>query len=181
MEFKRTAIADVIMIQPTIFGDDRGYFFESFHQQKFNDFIGKEISFLQDNESKSSKGVLRGLHVQAPPHAQGKLVRVVKGSVLDVALDIRKNSPTYGQHVSFVLSEENKTQAYIPEGFAHGFSVLEDQTVFAYKCTNFYSKESEGCLLWNDPALNIDWKLENPLLSEKDKVGELLINLKSPF
>jgi len=121
MEFKRTTIADVILIQPTIFGDDRGYFFESFHQQKFNDFIGSEISFVQDNESKSAKGVLRGLHFQAPPHAQGKLVRVIKGSVLDVALDIRKSSPTYGQHVSFLLSEENKTQAFIPEGFAHGF------------------------------------------------------------
>lgn len=181
MEFKRTAIADVILIQPTIFGDDRGYFFESFHQQKFNDFIGSEISFVQDNESKSSKGVLRGLHFQAPPHAQGKLIRVVKGKVLDIALDIRKHSSTYGQHVSFILSEENKTQAYIPEGFAHGFLTLEDDTVFQYKCTNWYHPSSEGSILWNDPALNIHWGESHPILSAKDTSGILLADFKTPF
>jgi dTDP-4-dehydrorhamnose 3,5-epimerase len=176
MEFKRTAIADVILIQPTIFGDDRGYFFESFHQKEFNDFIGSEISFVQDNESLSSKGVLR-----APPHAQGKLVRVVKGSVLDVALDIRKSSPTYGQHVSFVLSEQNKTQAYIPEGFAHGFVTLEDHTIFQYKCTDWYNPSSEGSIFWNDPALKIQWEETSPILSAKDKTGILLADFNTPF
>ncbi|AEA44038.1 dTDP-4-dehydrorhamnose 3,5-epimerase [Fluviicola taffensis] len=181
MEFKRTAIVDVLLIQPTIFGDDRGYFFESFHQQKFNEFIGAEINFVQDNESKSAKGVLRGLHFQAPPHAQGKLVRVVQGSVLDVALDIRKNSPTYGQHVSFVLSAENKMQAYIPAGFAHGFVTLEKDTIFQYKCTNWYNPSSEGSILWNDPALTIQWQEMNPILSDKDKLGILLADFNSPF
>ncbi|WP_343634514.1 dTDP-4-dehydrorhamnose 3,5-epimerase [Fluviicola sp.] len=181
MEFKRTAIADVILIQPTIFGDERGYFFESFHQQKFNEFIGSEVSFVQDNESKSSKGVLRGLHFQAPPHAQGKLVRVVKGSVLDVALDIRKSSPTYGKHVSFVLSGDNKTQAYIPEGFAHGFVTLEDDTVFQYKCTDWYNPSSEGSIFWNDPALNIRWEETDPVLSAKDQTGILLADFITPF
>ncbi|HRP54376.1 MAG TPA: dTDP-4-dehydrorhamnose 3,5-epimerase, partial [Fluviicola sp.] len=138
MNFERTSIEDVILIKPTLFGDDRGYFFESFHQQKFNEFVGKQINFAQDNESKSSKNVLRGLHFQAPPFAQGKLVRVIQGSVLDVALDIRKSSKTYGQFVSFVLSADNKMQAFIPEGFAHGFLTLEDQTIFQYKCTNYY-------------------------------------------
>lgn len=181
MKFERTAIADVILIQPTLFGDDRGYFFESFHQQKFNDFVGADIRFVQDNESKSSKCVLRGLHFQAPPHAQGKLVRVVQGSVLDVALDIRKGSPTYGQHVSFVLSAENKTQAFIPAGFAHGFATLEDNTIFQYKCTNWYEPSSEGSILWNDPALTIQWNIENPILSAKDQSGMLLADFNSPF
>ncbi len=181
MEFKRTAIADVLLIQPTIFGDDRGYFFESFHQKKFNEFLRSDIVFVQDNESRSAKGVLRGLHFQAPPYAQGKLVRVVQGSVLDVALDIRKNSPTYGQHVSFILSAENKTQAYIPEGFAHGFVTLEDDTIFQYKCTNWYHPASEGSILWNDPALNIQWEETDPILSGKDKAGVLLADFNSPF
>lgn len=181
MEFIRTAIPDVILIKPRIFGDDRGYFFESFHQKKFNDFVGKEISFVQDNESFSSRGVLRGLHFQKPPMAQGKLVRVIQGSVLDVAVDIRKNSPTYGKMVSFELSAENKTQAFIPEGFAHGFATLADNTIFQYKCTNYYSPENEGCILWNDHALKIDWGIENPILSEKDKLGEQFKTFHSPF
>lgn len=181
MKFERTALADVFLIQPTVFGDERGYFLESFHHQKFNEFVGKEVVFVQDNESKSAKGVLRGLHFQAPPFAQGKLVRVIQGSVLDVALDIRKNSPTYGQHVSFVLSAENKTQAYIPEGFAHGFLTLEDDTIFQYKCTNYYAPESEGSILWNDPALDIPWNVEKPLLSPKDLNGKLLHNFDTPF
>lgn len=181
MEFERTAIAEVFLIKPALFGDDRGYFMESFHQQRFDEFAGKQVRFVQDNESKSAKGVLRGLHFQAPPYAQGKLVRVVQGSVLDVALDIRKKSPTYGQHVSFILSAENKTQAYIPEGFAHGFLTLEENTIFQYKCTNYYHPESEGSILWNDPALSIQWDIQNPLLSAKDLRGKLLQDFESPF
>ena len=181
MEFTRTTIPDVILIQPRLFGDSRGYFFESFHQERFNSFVGKEIRFVQDNESMSSKGVLRGLHFQAPPMAQGKLVRVVQGSVLDVAVDIRKNSPTYGQHVSFLLSAENKTQAFIPEGFAHGFATLEDHTIFQYKCTNYYSPEHEASILWNDEELGIDWQTNLPILSEKDKLGVKFNAFTSPF
>ncbi len=181
MNFERTSIEDVILIKPTLFGDDRGYFFESFHQQKFNEFVGKQINFAQDNESKSSKNVLRGLHFQAPPFAQGKLVRVIQGSVLDVALDIRKSSKTYGQFVSFVLSADNKMQAFIPEGFAHGFLTLEDQTIFQYKCTNYYHPQSEGSILWNDSALSIPWNVEQPILSPKDEKGMLLKDFHSPF
>lgn len=181
MNFERTSIEDVILIKPTLFGDDRGYFFESFHQQKFNEFVGKQITFVQDNESKSSKNVLRGLHFQAPPFAQGKLVRVIQGSVLDVALDIRKSSKTYGQFVSFVLSADNKMQAFIPEGFAHGFLTLEDQTIFQYKCTNYYHPQSEGSILWNDSALSIPWNVEQPILSPKDEKGMLLKDFHSPF
>lgn len=181
MNFERTSIEDVILIKPTLFGDDRGYFFESFHQQKFNEFVGKQINFAQDNESKSSKNVLRGLHFQAPPFAQGKLVRVIQGSVLDVALDIRKSSKTYGQFVSFVLSADNKMQAFIPEGFAHGFLTLEDQTIFQYKCTNYYHPQSEGSILWNDSALSIPWNVEQPILSLKDEKGMLLKDFHSPF
>ncbi len=181
MNFERTSIEDVILIKPTLFGDDRGYFFESFHQQKFNEFVGKQITFVQDNESKSSKNVLRGLHFQAPPFAQGKLVRVIQGSVLDVALDIRKSSKTYGQFVSFVLSADNKMQAFIPEGFAHGFLTLEDQTIFQYKCTNYYHPQSEGSILWNDSALSIPWNVEQPILSLKDEKGMLLKDFHSPF
>ena len=142
---------------------------------------GLTMDFVQDNESKSSKGVLRGLHFQKPPYAQGKLVRVVKGSVMDVAVDLRKDSPTYGKWESVVLSEDNKLQFWIPEGFAHGFVTLEDETVFNYKCTNIYNKESEGSLLWNDPDINIDWNIENPILSEKDKVSPLFKNFETPF
>lgn len=181
MEFIRTAIPDVILLKPKVFGDDRGYFLESFHLEQFQQFVGKPVSFVQDNESMSGERVLRGLHFQAPPKAQGKLVRVVRGSVLDIALDIRENSPTYGQHVSFLLSADNKQQAYIPEGFAHGFVTLEDQTVFQYKCTDYYAPETEGCILWNDPELNIPWETENPILSEKDKKGVLFKDLVSPF
>ena len=181
MNIERTEIADVFLIKPSVFGDERGYFFESFHQAKFNAFVGKEVRFVQDNESKSDKNVLRGLHFQAPPYAQGKLVRVIQGSVLDVALDIRKSSPTYGQHVSFVLSAENKIQAYIPEGFAHGFLTLEHETIFQYKCTNYYAPETEGSILWNDPALTIQWNIDAPILSKKDLIGKLLRDFDSPF
>jgi dTDP-4-dehydrorhamnose 3,5-epimerase len=181
VEVKRYHIEGLLSFVPRIFSDERGAFMETFNEKQFAEFAGKSIHFVQDNQSISISNVVRGLHFQAPPFAQGKLVRVLKGKVIDVAVDIRKNSPTYGQHVSIELTAENNISFYIPEGFAHGFSVLEDQTVFAYKCTNFYSKQSEGCLLWNDPDLNIDWQIDQPLLSDKDQLGELFKNFKSPF
>jgi dTDP-4-dehydrorhamnose 3,5-epimerase len=142
---------------------------ESFNQKRFNALTGLEINFVQDNESMSIKGVVRGLHFQNQPYAQGKLVRVVAGSVKDVAVDIRPESPTFGKHYAAILSSENKRQLYIPPGFAHGFAVLEDRTIFSYKCTNYYNKESEGCLKWNDSTLNIEWGIDNPLISDKDQ------------
>lgn len=181
MKVIKTEIQDLIVIQPTVFSDGRGYFQETYNEQKWIDSLGEVPRFVQDNESMSQKGVLRGLHFQNPPFQQGKLVRVVKGSVLDVAVDLRKNSPTYGQHFKVILSEENKLQMYIPEGFAHGFLTLEDQTIFSYKCTNVYHPESEGGLRWNDPDLNIDWGIDQPLLSEKDKVHKNFINFMTLF
>ena len=180
MEIIKTSIEGLLIIKPDVFKDERGYFFESYNRERFAK-EGLTMNFVQDNESKSSKGVLRGLHFQKPPYAQGKLVRVVKGSVMDVAVDLRKDSPTYGKWESVVLSEDNKLQFWIPEGFAHGFVTLEDETVFNYKCTNIYNKESEGSLLWNDPDINIDWNIENPILSEKDKVSPLFKNFETPF
>ena len=180
MEIIKTSIEGLLIIKPDVFKDERGYFFESYNKERFAK-EGLTMDFVQDNESKSSKGVLRGLHFQKPPYAQGKLVRVVKGSVMDVAVDLRKGSPTYGKWESVVLSEDNKLQFWIPEGFAHGFVTLEDETVFNYKCTNIYNKESEGSLLWNDPDINIDWNIENPILSEKDKVSPLFKNFETPF
>ena len=180
MEIIKTSIEGLLIIKPDVFKDERGYFFESYNKERFAK-EGLTMNFVQDNESKSSKGVLRGLHFQKPPYAQGKLVRVVKGSVMDVAVDLRKDSPTYGKWESVVLSEDNKLQFWIPEGFAHGFVTLEDETVFNYKCTNIYNKESEGSLLWNDPDINIDWNIENPILSEKDKVSPLFKNFETPF
>ena len=168
MEVIKTAIDGVVIIEPKVFGDDRGYFFESFSERDFREKVA-DVKFVQDNESKSRFGVLRGLHFQKPPYAQGKLVRVIKGSVMDVAVDLRKESPTYGKWESVVLTEENKLQFWIPEGFAHGFVALEDNTIFNYKCTNVYNKESEGSILWNDPDINISWNIDNPILSEKDK------------
>jgi len=176
-----TGIKDLIVIEPTIFGDDRGYFFESYNENAWKEVIEKPPVFIQDNESMSHKGVLRGLHFQKPPFAQGKLVRVIKGSVLDVAVDLRKNSPTYGAHFKIILSEDNKKQLYVPEGFAHGFLTLEDNTIFSYKCTNTYNKESEGGLQWDDNELGVDWGVKSPLLSEKDKFYEDFINFVSPF
>jgi dTDP-4-dehydrorhamnose 3,5-epimerase len=173
---KATPISGMYEIHPTVFDDSRGYFFESFRK----DTLG-EWNFVQDNESLSQKDVLRGLHFQAPPYEQGKLVRVIKGAVYDVALDIRLNSPTYGKHYSLILSEQNKIQLWIPPGFAHGFLVLEPDTVFSYKCTNYYHKASEGCILWNDPDLNIQWNVNNPILSEKDKIGTPFASFSSPF
>ena len=170
MTFTRTAIPDVVIIEPKVHGDSRGYFVETFVSNKLEEFLGYKINFCQDNESKSSKGVLRGLHYQLPPHAQTKLVRVISGRVLDVAVDIRKNSPTFGKYVAVELSGENKKQLLIPRGFAHGFVVLEDDTIFAYKVDNYYSPECDRGIAFDDKNLNIDWILNhNELnLSAKD-------------
>ena len=172
MNFTRTAIPDVIIIEPQVHGDERGYFVETFRQDKLEEFLGYTINFCQDNESKSSRGVLRGLHYQLHPAAQTKLVRVIQGRVLDVAVDIRKGSPTFGQHVAVELSAENKKQLLVPRGFAHGFVVLEDDTVFAYKVDNYYSPENDRGILFSDEALGIDWQLSHDelKLSAKDKV-----------
>lgn len=180
MEIVKTKIPDLYIVKPSVFEDHRGYFFESYNKEAFLR-NGIDQNFVQDNESKSSKGVLRGLHFQKPPFAQGKLVRVMHGAVLDVAVDLRKNSPTYGQWASVELNHDNKWMYWIPPGFAHGFVTLEDNTVFFYKCTNVYNKESEGSILWNDPDLNIDWKIDNPILSEKDLVGPQIKDFISPF
>lgn len=176
MNFIRTAIHDVVIIEPTVFGDDRGYFVETFRQDKLNEFLGFNINFIQDNESKSSYGVLRGLHYQLTPRAQTKLVRVIKGKVLDVAVDIRKDSPTFGQHVSVELSEQNKRQLLVPRGFAHGFVVLEDDTIFAYKVDNYYSPENDRGIAFDDPALAINWIVDKDQLklSAKDTNQVLL-------
>lgn len=172
MQFTRTKIEDVIIIEPNVHGDDRGYFVETFRTDKLENFVGYKIKFCQDNESKSSKGVLRGLHYQLPPFSQTKLVRVIQGRVLDVAVDIRKNSPTFGQYVAVELSAENKKQLLIPRGFAHGFVVLEDNTIFAYKVDNYYSPECDRGIAFDDESLNIDWilKKEELNLSAKDTV-----------
>ena len=170
MEIIKTFIEGLLVIKPRIFEDDRGHFFESWSNDSFKN-IGLDLDFVQDNQSLSQKGVLRGLHFQNPPFTQGKLVRVIKGAVVDVAVDIRKNSPTYGQHFAVELSEENKTVFWIPPGFAHGFVSLKDDTIFTYKCTGVYNKESEGALIWKDEDLDIDWRVENPLVSDKDMVA----------
>ncbi|MCC6372447.1 MAG: dTDP-4-dehydrorhamnose 3,5-epimerase [Bacteroidia bacterium] len=180
MEIIETKLKGVVVLKPKVFADARGYFFESYNYNLFKQ-AGLDLNFVQDNQSLSQKGVLRGLHFQNNPHAQGKLVRVITGAVFDVAVDIRKNSPTYGQWFGLELSEENKWMMYIPEGFAHGFATLRDNTVFSYKCTNFYNKASEDCILWNDEQLAIDWNIENPLLSEKDMQGKLFKDFVSLF
>lgn len=171
MKFLRKEIPDIILCKPTIFEDERGYFFESFKKQSLEEFINEEINFCQDNEAKSSKGVLRGLHYQIPPFSQAKLVRVVKGKVLDIAVDIRKKSPTFGKYVAVVLSDENKYQLYIPAGFAHGYVALSDETIFSYKVNNYYNKNAERGIIFNDKTINIDWKFpsEKLFISEKDK------------
>ena len=169
MNIIKTSIEGVVIIEPRLFKDERGYFFESFNQREFEEKVCK-TTFVQDNESKSGYGVIRGLHYQKPPFAQSKLVRVIKGAVLDVAVDIRKGSPTFGQHVAVELTEENHRQFFIPRGFAHGFSVLSEEVIFQYKCDEFYHPEAEGAIAWNDTELGIDWKipLEKVLVSEKD-------------
>jgi dTDP-4-dehydrorhamnose 3,5-epimerase len=180
MEIIPTKISDVCIIKPMVFADDRGYFFESYNREKFL-ASALDLNFIQDNESRSMKGVLRGLHFQQHPSAQGKLVRVMRGAVLDVAVDIRKKSPTFGKWVSIVLTGDNKYMYWIPEGFAHGFLTLEDDTVFFYKCTNVYNKASEGSIRWNDPDLNINWGTDNPILSDKDKIAPLFKDLNTTF
>lgn len=180
MKIITTAISNLVLVQPDVFPDQRGYFFESYSKEKFRQ-LGINADFVQDNESMSQRLVLRGLHFQKPPFAQGKLVRVVRGSVLDVAVDLRRNSKTYGKWESSVLSAENKLMMWIPEGFAHGFITLDDETIFQYKCTNYYDKESECGIIWNDPDLKIEWGVENPLVSAKDLQGISFRNLESPF
>ena len=170
MKVIKTDIEGVVIIEPDVFGDSRGYFFESFSQRDFEKEVG-QVRFVQDNESKSSYGVVRGLHFQKPPHTQSKLVRVVKGRVLDVAVDLRRDSKTYGKYFSVELTEDNHLQLFIPKGFAHGFAVLSDEAVFQYKCDEFYAPESEGAIAWDDPDIGVDWQIpeDKVILSEKDK------------
>ena len=180
--FIKTSIEGVYIIETKVFGDNRGYFMETYNKKQFEE-AGLNMEFVQDNQSKSTKGVLRGLHFQTR-NAQGKLVRVTKGSVYDVAVDLRKGSPTYGKYEGVILTEDNNKQFYIPEGFAHGFLVLSDEAIFTYKCTNFYTPDAEGGLMWNDPDVAIEWPLDgidNIILSEKDKVHKTLKELDSPF
>ena len=182
MEVIKTILDGVVVIEPRLFEDARGYFFESFSQREFDEKVGKVV-FVQDNESKSSYGVMRGLHFQRPPFTQSKLVRCVKGAVLDVAVDIRKGSPTYGQHVAVELTEENHRQIFIPKGFAHGFAVLSETAVFQYKCDEFYHPEADGGISILDDSLGIDWRIpmEKVILSEKDTKHALLKDFESPF
>ncbi len=177
MKAHRLAIPDVILIEPRVFGDDRGFFFESYNARAFAVATGLSVDFVQDNHSRSLRGVLRGLHYQLPPHAQGKLVRVVQGEVFDVAVDIRRNSPTYGQWVGATLSADNKRQMWIPPGFAHGFLTVSESAEFLYKTTDYYAPEAERCIVWNDPAIGIQWPIDTaPLLSAKDAGGVALRN-----
>lgn len=182
MIFTKTEIQDVVIIEPHVFKDERGYFFESFNKQKFNEQLGT-VNFIQDNESKSVFGTLRGLHFQKPPFAQTKLVRCIQGTVLDVVVDIRKDSPTYGKHVSVELSEENKKQLFVPKGFAHGFVTLSEEAIFAYKVDNWYAPQSDSGIKFDDATLKIDWQIdfENIILSAKDTILEPFENFESPF
>lgn len=183
MEVIKTGIEGVLVIEPKVFGDARGYFFESFNSKEFKETIGIEVNFVQDNESKSRYGVLRGMHFQLPPYTQSKLVRVVKGKVLDVVVDIRKGSPTYGKYEMCELTEDNHRQFFVPKGMAHGFAVLSEEAIFQYKCDDFYHPEAEGAIAWNDPDLNIQWPISTAdvVLSEKDKHHPFLRDFESPF
>lgn len=182
MNVIKTDIEGLVIIEPRLFKDARGYFFESFSEREFAEKIA-QVKFVQDNESRSSYGVLRGLHFQKPPYAQAKLVRVVKGRVLDVAVDLRKGSPTYGKYVAVELSEDNHLQFFLPRGFAHGFCVLSDEVVFQYKCDNYYAPQSEGAVIWNDPDLGIDWRIpqEDVVLSDKDRCHPAFKELDDVF
>ncbi|HNW98251.1 MAG TPA: dTDP-4-dehydrorhamnose 3,5-epimerase [Bacteroidales bacterium] len=180
MEIKCTEIPGLLIIQPKIFYDARGYFFESYNKIKLSE-SGFKADFIQDNQSMSSKGTLRGMHFQRPPFEQGKLVTVIKGAVRDIVVDIRKNSKFYGKYFSIELTEQNKTMLWVPPGFAHGFLTLEDNTIFSYKCTQVYNKDSEGAILWNDPDVNINWDIKNPVISEKDNNAPLFKTLNTPF
>lgn len=183
MEVITTAIDGVIIIKPRLFADSRGYFFESYSRRDFNAAVGREIDFVQDNESMSHRGVMRGLHFQRPPYSQSKLVRCISGRVLDVAVDLRRGSPTFGRHVAVELSADNHLQFFIPRGFAHGFSVLSDVAVFQYKCDNFYHPEADAGISLLDPSLGIDWKIpaDEAILSEKDTRHPLLADIETPF
>jgi dTDP-4-dehydrorhamnose 3,5-epimerase len=181
MTIQTTPFKDLLVIQPTVFADDRGYFFEPFNEARFRIETGLNLTFVQDNESMSNAGVLRGMHFQMPPKAQAKLIRVTRGRVLDVVVDLRRTQPTYLQHYALELSAENKTQMFVPEGFAHGFLVLEDHTIFSYKCTNYYSKEHDRSLSFNDPAIGIDWKIDQPVISEKDRLAAPFSGFETPF
>lgn len=179
MILEKTNIEDIILLTPRVYTDERGYFMESYNQKKVEILI--KDRFVQDNESVSHKNVLRGLHFQVPPHAQSKLIRVIKGSILDIAVDLRKESSTYGQHFKHVLSGENKKQLYIPVGFAHGFLSLENDTILNYKCSDYYNSSSEGSIIWNDANLNIDWGIDNPILADKDQLAENFVTFENPF
>lgn len=183
MEIIKTNIEGVLIIEPKVFGDSRGYFFESFNAREFREKTGLDITFVQDNESMSTYGVMRGLHFQRPPYTQSKLVRCVKGKVLDVAVDIRKGSPTYGQHVAVELTEDNHRQFFVPKGFAHGFAVLSETAVFQYKCDNFYAPQADGGISILDESLGIDWRIptDKSLLSDKDTRHPLLKDFETPF
>ena len=183
MNFLPQVIPDIILIKPTLHGDDRGYFAETFRQDLFNNAIGRNINFIQDNESKSSKGVLRGLHYQVAPYSQSKLVRVIQGAVMDVVVDIRKSSPTFGQHLSFELTSNNKHQLFVPEGFAHGFVVLSDIATFSYKVDSYYAPEHERGIAYNDKELKINWQLKSKILklSNKDSINPTLANSQDLF
>lgn len=180
MTVDRFEIDGLLLIKPAVFSDERGLFYETYSSNRYSDY-GIPSSFAQDNESISKKNVLRGLHFQSPPYDQGKLVRVIKGAAIDVAVDIRKQSPTYGKFIMVELTEENKHQFWIPSGFAHGFLSLTDETIFSYKCTNLYNKQSESGLLWNDKDINIKWNIDNPIVSEKDMQFAPFNSFKSPF
>ncbi len=179
MKIEETSLKDALVITPVVYTDDRGYFLESYNKSKLENSL--QVEFVQDNESLSQKDVLRGLHFQKPPYAQDKLVRVILGSVLDVIVDLRNGSATYGKHYKIILSAENKKQLFVPKGFAHGFLVLEDHTIFSYKCSNYYHQASEVSLDWNDTHFGIDWGIDNPNLSEKDKNAQNFANFTTPF
>lgn len=183
MTIKTTDIEGVVIVEPQVFGDRRGYFFESFHAERYAEALSLTDPFVQDNESRSRYGVIRGLHFQKPPYSQAKLIRVVSGEVLDVAVDLRRGSKTYGKYVSVTLSGENHLQLYLPRGIAHGFSVLSQEVVFQYKCDNYYHPESEGAIAWNDPAIGVDWQIppQDVILSDKDSHNPLLADIVSPF
>jgi len=180
VEIEEKEISGLIEIFPKVFGDQRGFFLETYNEVRYQDIINNR-QFVQDNFSSSNKGVLRGLHLQLPPYSQGKLVQVLTGSAIDVAVDLRKNSKTFGQHVTVFLSSEKRNQFWIPEGFAHGFLALEDNTIFSYKCTNYYNPKSEVTILWNDRNLQIDWQIENPIISPKDQEGVFFKDFLTPF
>ena len=180
MEIEEKEIKGLVEIFPKVFGDQRGFFLETYNASRY-DTVLNNVQFVQDNFSSSNKGVLRGLHFQNPPHSQGKLVQVISGSALDIAVDLRKNSETYGKHVKVLLSAEKRNQFWIPEGFAHGFLALEDNTIFSYKCTNYYNPQSEVTISWNDRNLQIDWQIDNPIISPKDKEGVLFKDFDTPF